>query len=351
MGAKALVKHRPMIEVVFWSLLFMGEFIPDVMRGDPVHIAGIRSISYLLPLFGAVRLWYYAYTRLKQHPRVWLILGVSSVALILAAPAINYLLFNAMFPAYRYGNSLWIHVLMCSPISGTIIGGVNLILYTLDAWFKDVTAQANLKNEKLLSELRALKSQINPHFLFNTLNNIYSYACLQHPSTPVMIEKLSQILRYLVYEGEKERVELKQEMTVLENLIDLYKIKNSEQKNIHLHQSGILAHHQIAPLLLINLLENAFKHSDALSNPEGFIHVKAEVENEQLQFHISNSMKQQMVESGPNGVGQPNIEKQIELIYADQYSLHTEVGQNVYHLDLCLPIDNALEHALSNPHR
>lgn len=351
MGAKEFLKNRPAIEVVFWALLFTGELVPEFFY-QPPFVAIMGTFIYIIPLIVAVHLGYYLYIHVRTKGYGWPLLIAGIVLLIIAAPLINYVIFNASFPDYRITRPILPYVLMKIPIATTIIGGVILILFTLDAWLEEVTKQANLKSEKLLSEIRALKSQINPHFLFNTLNNIYFYACSQHPNTPQMIEKLSEILRYLVYEGEKEWVSLKQEMVILENLIDLYKIKNSEQKNIQLTHTGVLAHHQIAPLILINLLENAFKHSDALSNPEGFIHVEARVDGQdQLHFHISNSVKPTSDQLSQNGVGQLNIEKQIELIYPEQFHLDTAFTTDTYDLRLTLPIFNATEYALQDTHR
>ncbi|MEM7369697.1 MAG: sensor histidine kinase [Bacteroidota bacterium] len=351
MGTKEFLKNRPAIEVIFWTLLVLGEFVPSLSH-EPVHVAFMGALFRNIPLFLAVHLWYYLFSILKNNRNSVWILSVISIILIFAAPAINYLAFNAFFPTYRYESPLLTYVLICSPISLTIIGGCSLVLFTLEGWLKEVTDQANLKSEKLLSEIRALKSQINPHFLFNTLNNIYFYACSQHPQTPNMIEKLSEILRYLVYEGEKDRVSLKQEIDILQNLIDLYKIKNSEQKNITLQHKGVQTQHQIAPLILVNLLENAFKHSDALNNPKGFIHISAEVTVEgQFVFRITNSTKPQASSSDQAGVGQFNIEKQIELIYQDHYSFHTDIDDQTYRLELILPLQNAVDYALPHPHR
>ncbi len=205
---------------------------------------------------------------------------------------------------------------------------------------KAIEDKANLKNEKLLTELQLLKAQINPHFLFNTLNNIYYYASTQHPDTPEMIEKLSNILRYIVYECQGNRALLKKEMESLENLFNLYQIKNDEQTAITFEKNNCNSNLQIAPLLLLNLLENAFKHSDALSNEKGFIKVKANVDDSDiLHFQISNSVKKSSRKKAQHGMGQNNISKQLTLAYPNKHELNTTLEGHIFNLNLAIQLD------------
>jgi len=206
-------------------------------------------------------------------------------------------------------------------------------------WMKAVQDKADLKNEKLSSELNLLKAQINPHFLFNTLNNIYFYASIQHRDTPDMIEKLSNILRYIVYECKAERISLTKEIQSMDNLFSLYQMKNDEQKAITFEKNNINGNLQIAPLILLNLLENVFKHSDALVNENGFIKVFANVdEKEVLHFQISNSVKKNS-RNNKSGVGQRNVRRQLDLIYKDKYDLKTELSDTIFHLNLDIQLD------------
>ena len=155
-----------------------------------------------------------------------------------------------------------------------------------------------------------------------------------------MIEKLSNILRYNVYECKAERALLKKEIESLENLFSLYQIKNDEQKSIIFEKSNCNGNLQIAPLVLLNLLENAFKHSDALLNDEGFIRVRAKVDEQDiLHFQISNSVKKNGRKESQTGVGQENIRKQLDLIYKHKYDLKTELSNDRFHLNLDIQLD------------
>ena len=116
-----------------------------------------------------------------------------------------------------------------------------------------------LKNQKLEAELNFLKSQINPHFLFNTLNNIYAYAQIGNEKTAPMLERLSAILRFMVYDCSEDRVGFTKELEAIEHLLEIQKMKNSKQQNIYFSQKGVKGYHLIAPLIIVNLIENGHK--------------------------------------------------------------------------------------------
>ena len=195
-------------------------------------------------------------------------------------------------------------IFSCLPANLFVVAISVLLFFYGKGWMKAVEDKADLKSEKLNTELNLLKAQINPHFLFNTLNNIYYYASTQNPETPLMIEKLSSILRYIVYDCKVDRAPLKKEIENMENLFSLYKIKNDEQKSITFETSNCNSNLQIAPLVLLNLLENVFKHSDALLNDKGFIKVSVDVDEEDvLQFRISNSVKKSSRRKNQEGIG------------------------------------------------
>ena len=196
------------------------------------------------------------------------------------------------------------------------------LYYFVELWFKNITKESQLKNEKLQAELNFLKSQINPHFLFNTLNNIYSYAQTGNEKTAPMLERLSSILRFMVYDCGENRVGLSKEITAIEDLLEIHKMKNSEQRNIKLSLEGVKRYHLIAPLIIVNFVENACKHSDAVSNPEGFIHVRISVDEKDICLcEISNSIKKINKENKYGGVGLENIKKRLTLQYGDSYLL------------------------------
>lgn len=215
------------------------------------------------------------------------------------------------------------------------------LYYFVEQWFKNISTKAQLRNEKLQAELNFLKSQINPHFLFNTLNNIYSYAQTGNEKTAPMLERLSSILRYMVYDCSEDRVSLNKELNAVEDLLEINKMKNSEQQNIKLSINGVKAYHLIAPLIIVNFVENACKHSDAVSNTDGFIHVSMSVDKEDNGlFEISNTIKKKMgTVSKYGGVGFGNVKKRLDLQYGESYSLEEDKSNGIYHLKLHIPLE------------
>ena len=213
--------------------------------------------------------------------------------------------------------------------------------YFVELWFKNIKKEAHLRNEKLEAELNFLKSQINPHFLFNTLNNIYSYVQTGNEKSGPMLERLSSVLRFMVYDCSEEKVELQKELDAVEDLLVIHKMKNSGQENIRFEVNGVRGYHLIAPLIIVNLVENACKHSDAVSNPEGFIDVKVSVNgSDECLCEISNSVK---VKTAANtkygGVGLDNVIQRLELQYEDQYSMEKVEEDRKYYLKVKMPLE------------
>ncbi len=194
-----------------------------------------------------------------------------------------------------------------------------------------------LQNEKLQAELLLLKSQVSPHFLFNSLNNIYSLSVVKNDNAPVMIEKLSDILRYIIYEGKNQFVALEREVELLNNYIDLQLLKKLKaEKNISVSINGVNSLHKIVPLLLITIVENCFKHSDIGYNANGFLRINLDVDEYRMSFTAENSFLKSKKESG--GIGLINLEKQLQHYYPDKHKLVIEEMTGVYKVALIINI-------------
>ena len=201
---------------------------------------------------------------------------------------------------------------------------VSYLFWKISQYESEKKRSLALSNEKLQAELLLLKSQVSPHFLFNTLNNIYSLSIEKHEHAPLMIEKLSEILRYLIYEGKKETVLLEKEAFLIEEYIALQLLKEMKGKDaIKLNIDGVESHHEIAPLILINLVENCFKHGDVNYNPDGFLRISLSVKDNVLYFNTENSFREN---NSDIGIGIANIEEQLKHYYpnAHQFKIHKE---------------------------
>ncbi len=170
------------------------------------------------------------------------------------------------------------------------------------------------------AQLNYLKAQINPHFLFNTLHNIYASATLQHPQTPAMVLKLSALLRYVIYDCQQLTISLEKEIGHIHEYIDLFRMKSEEPMNVQFEILGDPTGRDIEPMLLIPLVENALKHGDLGENPDGFLRIILEIKPGRLLFSLENSVNranQQKDEVG--GVGLENIRQRLEINYPGRH--------------------------------
>ncbi|MCK4664046.1 MAG: histidine kinase [Bacteroidales bacterium] len=189
-------------------------------------------------------------------------------------------------------------------------------------WYNNEKQKKEMENEKLISELSFLKSQVNPHFLFNTLNSIYSLANKKSDNTPTAIVKLSQLMRYMLYESKEELVNLESEIEYLNNYIELQKLRLFENIKIIFTTTGDIQNKKIEPMLLIPFIENAFKHGITyLKNTE--INILIEVRNNKLFLKVENPIDKTNSTSKEenHGIGLQNIKQRLNLLYPDNYLL------------------------------
>ncbi len=189
--------------------------------------------------------------------------------------------------------------------------------------FKKDREASELKSQKLDAELKFLKSQINPHFLFNSLNNVYTLSKLKSDSAPEMILKLSEILRYLLYDCSQDKVALGKEIAYIRNYIELQKLKDQEVINIKADFSGVDEKLMIAPMLFIPYIENSFKHSKFEDLTQGWIQMSLRQQDHELTFEISNSVPPlSFPKDRQSGIGLDNVRRRLELLYPDKHNLN-----------------------------
>ena len=201
-------------------------------------------------------------------------------------------------------------------------------------WFQSRKREVELINSQLDSELKFLKLQLNPHFLFNTLNNIYSLSYFNDKNTPQAIMKLSNMMRHMIYDSQDKFISLSKEVEFIDNFIELQKIKVENTPEITFTKTGIRESHQIAPLLFLAFLENSFKHGQ-----KGTIEIDLSVKENLLHFSITNQIpKIQSNQLEKSGVGLVNVKKRLELIYPDKHELVMETNDTVFSVKLNLNI-------------
>lgn len=206
-----------------------------------------------------------------------------------------------------------------------------LLKFTVD-WFDQQKELAQAKVDKLQAELRYLKNRINPHFLFNTLNNMYALALKKSEKTPDVILRLSEMMAYMLYDGNEDKVRLAKDVEHLDNYIELERIRSS-QARFSFEKSGEIGDQPIAPFLLLPLVENVFKHGVNATDAKDAGRAFLKVENDTLFFEIENPKKAAAKNSG-NGTGLENLRKRLNHIYAGKYSLAVEDIENRFRATL-----------------
>lgn len=192
--------------------------------------------------------------------------------------------------------------------------------------------ESDLLKEKVETELNFLKSQINPHFLFNTLNNIYALARKKSDETPDVVLKLSKLLRFVLYEAEAKLIPISREIEFLQDYIDLQKIRFGDRLELSFHHEVDNAHQEISPLILIPFVENAFKHGASQSTEKSYIHIDLEVREKDLNLKVENSFETNLDDEA-EGIGLKNLKRQLELSYK-KFDLKTSSESGKYFAEL-----------------
>lgn len=238
------------------------------------------------------------------------------LVLMLKRKAINYVFLSSTFMAFYYF----------------------VDIYDLQ---KEVRRLEQFKTQKIALESSFLKSQINPHFLFNTLNNIYALSLKKSAQTPVIIERLESLLHYMLYECKADLVPLENEFIFTNSYIELEKLRHKEEQcKISIDIKGDAAPHRIAPLLLINFLENAFKHGTKTSFGKSWINMEIEISKKEFRFKLTNSKPAKPVHQTfseyRGGIGLKNVKRRLEILYPRQHRLLINNQPDHFEVDLIL---------------
>lgn len=223
-----------------------------------------------------------------------------------------------------------------NPIVAVIIITYYVVLIGLGVFWltKQLISIIKLKNEKAKTELMLLKSQVNPHFFFNMLNNLYGLVGTDAKKGQELILKLSDMMRYSIYEGEKDIVTLKEEVEYLKNYIELHKMRYHKNIDINFN-CQIEDDYKVMPLLFIILLENAFKHGVERLRNNAYVNINMSTIENEIQFTVENNFDNTENRTEP-GIGLKNLKRRLELAYPNKHKLSFSTVENVYKVQLIL---------------
>lgn len=268
--------------------------------------------------------------------------GLYMVLFVLAAAIMTPLRSLVMYWIYA-GSALSLDLLLDQQaaifLSHLAAGAGSTMLKIASDWTRNSRERQRLEAQSLQSELKFLRTQINPHFLFNTLNSLYALTLKKSDRAPETVLKLSEMMRYMLYESNARSVSLSKEVDYLRNYLDLEKLRHGDSADIRFEVDGAIEGQEIAPMILVTFVENAFKHGLGKVLDGGFVHIVLLVEDDEIRFHIENAKPTALIaDTGPGGIGLVNVERRLDLLYPGQHELNTLVTDATYAVDLYLDL-------------
>lgn len=337
------------LQMLFWCSFWL--LVPMLLSGGWENLRNRPAQSLTTFLGVALVVWVNLEVLLPRlyfrQDKKWLYPLAGIVLLAVVVTAADYLIDVLMnsFPNEGHGpasanrggggHSGMRYIGMSTPFFTSFIGSA-LVAVAGFAERKSREASA-LRSEKLEAELKFLKSQINPHFLFNALNNIYALTVLQSERAPENLLKLSGMLRYMLYETKEETVPLEKEIAYLRHFIDLHLLKDSAGLNVQVSLDEARPGLKIAPMLLLPFVENAFKHSKIEDLKNGWIRIALRTRPDGIEFEVQNSrpaMASPKDKAG--GIGLLNVRRQLELLYPDRYTLEIREEAQAFSISLSI---------------
>lgn len=222
------------------------------------------------------------------------------------------------------------------------IAGVAIVYSIVSDWRKQEREREELQSQTIESELRFLKTQINPHFLFNTLNSLYALTLKKSDKASEVVLQLSEMMRYMLYECNEQQVTLSKEVSYIENYLQLEQLRLRKDINIEFKANGIIEGIMIAPLLFIPFIENAFKHGVANQIGTGYVYITLHAERSLIRFLVTNSKANINATSlsgkKSGGIGLANVKRRLDLLYPQKNELLIEDNPDTYSVNLVIYI-------------
>jgi len=344
-----LISGKGIFHLVLW--IIFGLYLIIISNDSPFSWFNISNVIIALVFF-AFYVYFNAFylipNFLKQRSVVTYFLLFFTSALILTPlrSLVYYLRFWGMADLQNEVlSSQWFTFL-----SFLIVGGVTTTAKIVINWVEDQRRMRELEKENLHSELKFLRSQINPHFLFNTLNSLYALTLKKSDLAPEMLIRLSEIMRYMLYDCNEPKVLLEKEVKFMGNYVELERLRYGEDVIIKFNLEGEIQDQKIAPLLFIPFFENAFKHGLSNRIGQGWISISFLFQEEMVTLLIENSVPEEKDQhmwvqkskskSDSSGIGLENIKRRLNLLYPDEHTLDIEKSPKQFKITLTINLSS-----------
>ena len=304
------------------------------------------TVQLIFTMLIAYLNYFYTWPRFLNSKNIWKYIAEFSIPFALLITARVHL-HRYLIDGYTHQNNYFyssFFIVQVTAVTLFIVLFVGMLRFAVD-WFEFEARKKEVENERLIAELNFLKAQINPHFLFNTLNNLYYLAYTKSENTTEVIAKLSQMMRYMIYDSNHPRVLLSKEIEYMQNYISLERLRLNNQIPIDFKIEGNTENVWIAPLIFITFLENAFKHGVSNNNSKAWVNISIKLQGSECIYIVENSKIPGVANNAEkSGIGLQNVKRRLELSYPNQYKIKINDNPDVYfvQLDLTLSDQNTI---------
>jgi sensor histidine kinase YesM len=327
-----VINSRILHHLLFWAFFFAFLSISPEVRGVPFVKLLIHNLGHIAVLIPPVYLHFYILEKFFLNRRFGIYIALLLVILLGFGFAANFV-FEKYF-AYKGGLFAALYFV-----------GFAVVVSTAARLFKKAIRQRleiqEAQSKQLQTELNLLKAQINPHFLFNTLNNLFGMARNQDAATAEGISRLSHLMRYMIHDSQVDRIDLDKEVEQVRRLIDLQKLRFSADDDIDIDflVVGETNKIQIPPMILIPFVENAFKHGISLDKAS-FVHIVLKAQEERLEFSVKNSTHapRQKRKESEAGLGLSNVRRRLELLFPGRHDLKIHDSDEAFEVSLSIEL-------------
>lgn len=339
---KAIPRNRLLQHTLFWCFSYFVLLRLFIGTGKAENIDYIYTALFHLTIIPGVYLnLLILIPKLLSRKRHVLYI-ISLLVLIPACAELNILFFDRLVGYLLHGYYFISYYGFLDIIKFvTAFLAVTTLLKFSKGWFmlSDTNLRlSQLQREKAETELKALRGQINPHFLFNSLNSIYSLALNNSEKTPEVVLKLSDIMRYIIYEANVEKIAFSKEVKYLRDYIELQKLRSDNRAKVRFDVSGELEKIKIAPLLFFPLVENSFKHGIKGATGKSFVNIILQTSEKKVSFVIENNkgFSDDIENMEYKGIGLENVRKRLEMIYPGNHGLTVTDKDGIFRVELTI---------------
>jgi len=330
--------------LIFWSTYFILNFLRFAsINNDYWYSFKSNLIEFPLNIVITYFTIYYLipkYILKKKYIQFFLFLILSLVMFYFARTGLNYFMVSKeIWPEAQGYQEPFTVIHVVELMIGTIyvIALVSAIKLTYE-WINEKKRNEDLQRIQLETELNFLKSQIQPHFFFNTLNNLYALVIKKSPNAADVVMKLSEIMQYVLYEAKEPKISLSKSINYLYSYLELEKLRYGNRVNSEISIEGNIDDVEIPPLLFLPFLENCFKHGTK-HDEDIKVNIDFAVQDNFLYFTVENNYVKYKVENSKHGIGIENVKRRLQLLYGTKYSLKTRSTENIYTVNLILPLN------------